>query len=115
MPTIWQPLKLARPLDAVLLRPPVQDSVAPLPGWVLMDSVTVLESVLTTVPEASSTATTGCWLQAAPLAPPPGWVVNATLVGVLTVMLIVTPAGELPDAPIAYTVCDPADSPAGIE
>ena len=32
VPTIWQPLKLASPLDAALLRPPVQVSVAPLPG-----------------------------------------------------------------------------------
>jgi hypothetical protein len=89
---ILQPTKVATPLVAPLVVPPVQASVAPVPGWLLIDRVTEAVEDVTGLPELSSTVTTG-WLpvpQTVPLPPPPGWVVNATwLAGpVLMVMVL---------------------------
>ena len=82
MPTIWQPPKLATPLAAALLRPPVQVREAPLPGCEAMAKVTEAPELVTVLPLASSTVTTGWVVQAAPLAPPPGEVVKTSLVAV---------------------------------
>ena len=56
----------------------MQLRVAPLPGCDAIASVTALEFVVSTFPLASSTDTLGWVDQAAPLAPPPGWVVKAS-------------------------------------
>src|SRR5207244_11292083 len=52
-----------------------------------MANVTVLEFDVAGLLLASSIVTAGCVLQATPLAPPPGCVVNTTLVAVPAVML----------------------------
>ena len=57
------------------------------PGLVPMARVIELVAVVTTLPEASSTATVGWAPQAVPSAPPPGWVVKTSLVAVPAVML----------------------------
>ena len=58
--------------------PLVQLSVPPA-GFDEIASVTTVElSVVTTWPSVFSTATTGCWLQTAPVAPPPGWVTKTS-------------------------------------
>ena len=46
-----------------------------------------LVALVTTLPEASSTVTAGWVPQAAPLAPPPGWVLKASWVAVPKVMV----------------------------
>ncbi len=55
---ILHPAKATLPL-VVDLGLAVQDSVAPLPGWVLMDRVTEALEVVTVLPPLSSMATTG--------------------------------------------------------
>ena len=57
------------------------------PGLVPTASVTELVALVTTLPEASSTLTAGCVPKAAPLAPPPGWVLKAIWVAVPKVMV----------------------------
>ena len=52
-------------------------SVPPL-GLLAMNKVIALPSAVTTLPPASSIATTGCCVHAVPPVPPPGWVVNAS-------------------------------------
>ena len=66
---------------------PVQASVAPVPGWVLMERVTDAVEVVTVLPPLSSTVTTGWVVQATPLLPPPGWVVKTSWVAGPTVMV----------------------------
>ena len=87
MPTIWQPPKLATPLAAAWLRPPVQVRDAPLPGCEAMAKVTEAPELVTVLPPLSSTVTTGWVVQAAPLAPPPGEVVKTSWVAAPTPML----------------------------
>ena len=74
---ILQPAKVATPLLGVsgLV---VQASVPP--GLVPMARVIDAAELVTVLPEASSTVTTGWVVQAAPLAPPPGWVVKTSWV-----------------------------------
>ena len=50
-------------------------------------SITELVSVVTVLPPASCTVTTGWVAEATWLAPPPGWVVNATLAAAPTVIV----------------------------
>src|SRR5579862_4505462 len=81
LPTIWQPVKVAAPAAAVTGLG-VQVRVAPAPGWVAMVRVIGFVAEVTVLPTESSMVTTG-WAgaaQAAPLVPPPGWGVNASLV-----------------------------------
>ena len=63
------------------------ESAAPVPGWLLMLSVTFEANDVTTLPETSSTLTAGWVLQAAPSAPPPGWVREDELGGGPAVMV----------------------------
>jgi hypothetical protein len=58
----------------------VQPSVAPLPGWVAIVRVTDAEELVTVLPAASWTVTTGCCAHAPPETPPPGCVVKASFV-----------------------------------
>ena len=83
LPVISQPAKVATPALAAsgLV---VQASVPP--GLVPRARVIELVALVTTLPEASSTLTAGWVPQAAPLAPPPGWVVKTSWVAVPTVM-----------------------------
>ena len=81
MPEIWQPTKVATPLTAAMLRPPVQ--FRPAIGVRAMEAV----EVVTTLFQLSSTLTTGCGLKLAPAAAPPGWVVNTSSVAVPGVMV----------------------------
>ena len=80
MPVLFtaQPAKVATPLAAALGLPPVQVRVAP-PGLVKA-RVTEALLVVTVLPAASCTATTGCVAIAVPPTPPLGCVVNASLV-----------------------------------
>ena len=56
---IAQPLKLATPAVAVAVLPPVQDRVAPLPGWAVMARATGADEVVMVLPPTSWTVTTG--------------------------------------------------------
>ncbi len=80
------PVNAAAPL-AVVTGLAEHASVAPLPGWVLMERVTEALDVVTVLPPLSSMATTGCVLQVAALGPPPGWVVKPSCVAGPTVMV----------------------------
>ena len=64
----------------------VQVSVPP-PGLVPIASVMLALLVVTVLPPASWTLTTGWVPKLVPPVPPPGWVVNATFVAAPTVML----------------------------
>jgi len=85
---ILQPANAATPLAAVTGLA-VQVSVAPVPGWVAMARVTGLELPVTGLPAESSTVTFGWVAQADPLAPPPGWVVNASCAAAPAVTVMV--------------------------
>src|ERR1017187_3064505 len=79
-----RPLKSARPATAAfVLVPP---SVPP-PGFVPMATVTVDVSVVTVLPPASCTVTTGCVVHAVPPVPPVVGVVNASFAAAPSVML----------------------------
>ena len=66
----------------------VQVSTAPdVPVPDVIVSVTLAELVVIVLPNASCTVTFGCVAHAAPAAPPPGWVVNASFEAVPTVTL----------------------------
>ncbi len=65
------------PLAAVTVVVP--PSVPPAPDWIAIVTCVVL-SVVTVLPSASSTRTTGCVASTAPLAPPTGCVVIASCV-----------------------------------
>jgi len=59
----------------------------PLPGFVPIASVIDAELLVTVLPPASCTFTTGCTAQAVPPVPPPGCVVKASWAADPTVML----------------------------
>ena len=61
--------------------------MAPLPGWVAMARVIEAAEVVTMLPPTSSTVTTGWVVQAAPLAPPPGWALKTSWVAAPMVMV----------------------------
>ncbi len=74
-----QPAKFATPAVAGSVRPPVQESVAPaVPVPAVMASVTLLVSVVTTLPLVSSTETTGWMVKAEPIAPSLGEVLKTS-------------------------------------
>ena len=64
VPVIFNPLKVATPLEAVAVRVPPRAPPEPLPIAALR---MVVESVITVLPEASTMRTTGCWPKAVPL------------------------------------------------
>src|SRR5215210_8099599 len=80
-----QPLNVAIPADAAIVRPPLQVSV-PLAGLVVIASVIEFVAPATVFPPVSTTRTTGCVDQAAPAVPPDGWAVIARLAAGPTVM-----------------------------
>ncbi len=71
LPVILQPEKLATPLVAASVLPPVQARVPP--GLVPSPRVIELVAVVTVLPPTSWSVTPGWVVQATPLAPPPGW------------------------------------------
>src|SRR5207302_691467 len=75
--TVLQPAKVATP-ETALFGLAVQVSDAPLPGCVLMANVIEAVELVTVLPPLSLTVTAGCVVQAAPLAPPPGCVLNTS-------------------------------------
>ena len=77
--------KVATPLEAATGL--VAQASVPPPGFVPIASVTLLESVVTTLPPASSTLTTGCVPKAIPPVEPDGCVVNASCAAGPTVTL----------------------------
>lgn len=107
---ILHPEKVATPAEAFLERLGVQANVPVGVGWVLMDNVTEAVELVTVLPQASSTVTTGWGPKLAPLAPPPGWVVNPSCEAepALTVKLVEVPvtAGKL--ASVAVNELAPA-------
>jgi hypothetical protein len=56
----------------------VHAKLAPNPGWLAIVKVIEAEELVTVLPDASSTVTTGWVAQVVPLLLPPGWVVNTT-------------------------------------
>ena len=79
-----------------------QVRVAP-PGAVSA-SVTLLTLLVTVLPAASWTVTTGCVASAVPPVPLLGWVVNASLVAVPAVIAKLLLAADVTDVPVAVSV-----------
>ena len=69
-------LKSATPVTAAFVNVPL--NTPPGPALFRIATVTVDVSVVTVLPLASCTVTTGCVAQAVPPVPPPGCVVNAS-------------------------------------
>ena len=84
LPVILQPAKVATP--ALAASGLVVQARVP-PGLVPMARVIELVALVTVLPPASSTVTAGWVPQAAPLAPPPGWVVKTSWVAAPKVMV----------------------------
>ncbi len=85
LPVISQPANDAVPPVAASVLV-LQPRVAPVPGCVAMASVIEFVAPLTVLPDWSSTLTTGCVVQVAALAPPPGWALKASWVAGPAVM-----------------------------
>jgi len=100
---ILQPANVATPEEADFERPPVQVSVPP-PGFVPMASVIDAELLVTVLPPASCTVTTGCVVHAVPPVPPPGCVVKANCAAEPTVILNVLLVAEVSPLLVAVKV-----------
>src|ERR1700720_2562630 len=96
-----QPLKVATPPEAALGLA-VQARVAP--AGVVMASNTPEVSVVTVLPAASCTVTTGCVANPTVLAAPTGWVVKASLAAGPAPMIRVELTDEISDPSVAVRV-----------
>src|ERR1039457_4432892 len=99
------PLKLATPATATFVNVPL--NTPPGPALVPMATVTVEVSVVTVLPLASCTVTTGCVPQAVPPVPPVVGVVNASFTaapGANTMFPLVTAVKVTPPDAVAVNV-----------
>src|SRR5437660_863919 len=98
------PAKVSTPATAALVLDGVQLR-APLPGGLVpMARVMLAVELVTVLPPASCTVTTGWVPQATLRAPPPGWVVNASWLAAPTVMLNVLLVAEVSEPLVAVRV-----------
>ena len=102
-----QPAKVATPAIAAFGFV-VQTSTAP--AGVVIDSCTELVSVVTVLPPASSTATTGCVSNAAPPAAPAGCVVNTSCDAAPTAFVNDALTAEVSEPSLAVNVYVPTRS-----
>jgi hypothetical protein len=96
--SIDNPLKVATPLAALTVAVPLR---VPPPGFVPMPSATDAVLVVTVLPPASCTVTTGCVASTVPPVALLGLVVNASFAAAPTVMLnvaLVAPVNPVAEA-----------------